>query len=241
MNEELDIKLWPVGDKNSYIEIKNPEFFLKNTYSSKFPVKVYTHKDETKESLEKVIEHVDSELFFKLNPLGGNLVLGNLGQVASTVFTDGLISYFGILNPSSPISSDGLYINFTSSPLVGAVSLASLAAITALSGIIYKKRNEGFTKRADRVAINSRTLRETDINSINVEKDDELVDIFSAIENNQPLEMVKPKDNDSYKSIKSILHGKFGSIIHGGERLPQRAREVYIQKEDAHRGRIARV
>lgn len=225
---ELELKLWPVGDGNTYIETRNPYFLLKNFPPNEVPIKIISYRDETAESLEKVKEGAAKKLEF-LYPSDFDRTLGNIGQSILSTIAD--VSILGVA-----------YEGFThSDPVSGLLGIGLTGAVTAITGAIYRKRRNEFNGKLNHVANNISNLTKTPVDAIKIEKDEELADIFNAIENKKPLKMLKPKDEESFSSIYNIIHGKFGSLLHGEERLPSRTREVYIQKIDAYHGRITRV
>lgn len=227
MSEELDVKLWPLGDANTYIEIKNPKYLLQDFPSGEVPFRITSYRNETPDSLKEVQKQTANALLPILYPSPYKKVIGDAIQLVSTSITDGAVLGLSLINSPSPV--------------LEAVGLSTFISITGMSAAIGYIRKKDFNKKTNKVQTNLEIFKKTPINKIEVVKDDELEDICNAIESNKPLKMLKPKCEDSFNSIYSIIHGEFGSILHGGERLPSRTREVYKQKIDAYKGRIVRV
>jgi hypothetical protein len=221
---KLELKLWPVGEGNRYIEIKNPEYLLQDFPSGEVPTKIISYGNETPDSLKEVQRQTTNRLAPILYPSKGKKVLGDGVQLALTAIPDGAV----------------LGISFSSSPLVGAVGMSAFIGMTAVSAAIGNNRNKYFNKKAKKIQTNLEIFKNTPTDKIEVVQDEELKDIANAIENNKPLNKIKPDSEDSYSSIRNMFYSKFGTSFFGGRSLTSRTREVYRQKIDAHKEIITR-
>jgi len=229
--KKFELKLWPIGEGNRYIEIKNPKYLLNNFPSGEIPIKVTSYRDEIPDSLKEVQRQTTNRLAPILYPSKGKKVLGDGVQLALAAISDGAV--LGISFNSSPLVG-------SPSPLVGAVGLSAFTVITAISAAVGDNRNKHFNKKTSRVQANLEIFQNTPTDKIEVVQDEELKDIANAIENSKPLNKIKPDSEDSYNSIRHMLYSRFGASFFGGRNLTSRTREVYRQKIDAHNEIITR-
>jgi hypothetical protein len=213
--ERFEIKLWPIGDENRYIEIKNPKYLMEGNLCSVL-TKVITYREETPKSLREVQMQSAKRLKTMLLPQP----LSKDGHALATVLCE-----FGDLIPTDFI--------YEANPLAGVVfGLTTLVSIPIASIKIWNYRQDNLNKRIDKITERIEKFENTPTTTIEVEQDEELEDIFNAIEKNEPLKIPKPKYGETYHSI--------GKIVEIKASLTQRAKEVYGQKLAAYAGLIAR-
>jgi hypothetical protein len=227
--EKFELRLWPTGDKNRYVEFRNPEFVEYREFSSSLPVKIISYTDEKPTSLKEVQAQTSKRFYLHVKQLKKDNSFWNrknLGLIGSSVILSNAVMA-GVNYISSILTGEPINPSVYESAVI-----ASVAAPLIYIGMWVVDKRE-VKKRINNININMEKFRNVPTDKIEVEQDEELKDIFNAIENNKPLEVPKPKDEETYQSIEKVL-----SEWHG---LTRRAEEVYSQKVAAHHGFLAKV